>query len=95
VHALFEVAIAALKKTGVVGDPSAFVKTLSTLKLNTLVGPLDWTKGPVPNVTKTPLVGGQWRSSSSAQSGYDLVIVTNSGHKNIPTASTPEVIKAS
>ena len=30
-----------------------------------------------------------------AQSGYDLVIVTNSGHTNIPTASTPEVIKAS
>jgi branched-chain amino acid transport system substrate-binding protein len=95
VHALFEVAIATLKKAKVVGDSSAFVKTLSTLKVNTIVGPLDWSKGPVPNVTKTPLVGGQWRSSSSAQSGYDLVIVTNSGHTNIPTASTPEVIKAS
>jgi branched-chain amino acid transport system substrate-binding protein len=95
VHALFEVAIATLKKAKVVGNGSAFVKTLSTLKLNTIVGPLDWTKGPVPNVTKTPLVGGQWRASSSAQSGYDLVIVTNTGHTNIPTASSPEVIKAS
>jgi branched-chain amino acid transport system substrate-binding protein len=95
VHALFEVAIATLKKAKVVGDGSAFVKTLSTLKLNSIVGPLDWSKGPVPNVTKTPLVGGQWRASSSAQSGYDLVIVTNTGHTNIPTASTPEVIKAS
>jgi branched-chain amino acid transport system substrate-binding protein len=94
VHALFEVAIANLKRTGVVGNPSAFVKSLSTLKLATIVGPLEWGKGPVPNVTKTPLVGGQWRSSSSAKSGYDLVIVTNAGHSNIPKAGTPEAIKA-
>jgi branched-chain amino acid transport system substrate-binding protein len=95
VHALFEVAIANLKRAGVVGNPSAFVKSLSTLKLATIVGPLEWGKGPVPNVTKTPLVGGQWRASSSAKSGYDLVIVTNAGHANIPTAGTPEAIKAS
>jgi branched-chain amino acid transport system substrate-binding protein len=95
VHALFEVAIATLKKSGVVGSPSAFVKALSTLQLDTIVGPLNWAKGPVPNVTKTPLVGGQWRSSSSAKSGYDLLIVTNSGHTNIPLESTPQVITAS
>jgi branched-chain amino acid transport system substrate-binding protein len=95
VHALFEVAIANLKRAGVVGNPSAFVKSLSTLKLATIVGPLDWGKGPVPNVTKTPLVGGQWRASSSAKSGYDLVIVTNTGHSNIPRAGTPEAIQAS
>jgi branched-chain amino acid transport system substrate-binding protein len=71
------------------------VKSLSTLKLATIVGPLDWSKGPVPNVTKTPLVGGQWRSTPSAKSGYDLVIVTNEGHPNIPKGDSPEVIKAS
>jgi branched-chain amino acid transport system substrate-binding protein len=95
VHALFEVAIANLKRTGVVGNSSAFVKSLSTLKLATIVGPLEWGKGPVPNVTKTPLVGGQWRANSSAKSGYDLVIVTNTGHSNIPKGGSPEVIKAS
>jgi branched-chain amino acid transport system substrate-binding protein len=94
VHALFEVAIATLKKSGAVGNSAAFVKALSSLKLNTIVGPLNWTAGPVPNVTKTPLVGGQWRSSSSAKSGYDLLITTNVGHPNIPRASTPHAITA-
>ena len=94
VHALFEVAIATLKKSGEAHNKSAFVSALSTLKLNTIVGPLDWQGGPtrpVPNVTKTPLVGGQWRTGNT-QSGYALVVVTNNGHTNIPVASAPQVI---
>ncbi len=91
VHALFEVAIATLKSSGEAHNPSAFVSALSKLKLNTIVGPLDWQKGPVPNVTKTPLVGGQWRSGNT-QSGYALVVVTNAQHPNIPLGGKPEVI---
>ncbi|MFZ1063303.1 MAG: ABC transporter substrate-binding protein [Acidimicrobiales bacterium] len=91
VHALFEVAIATLKQSGEAHNKSAFVSALSKLKLSTIVGPLDWQTGPVPNVTKTPLVGGQWRAGNT-QSGYALVIVTNNGHPNIPVASTPQVI---
>jgi branched-chain amino acid transport system substrate-binding protein len=26
-----------------------------------IVGPIQWKKGPVPNVCTTPLVGGQWQ----------------------------------
>jgi branched-chain amino acid transport system substrate-binding protein len=91
VHALFEVAIATLKSSGQAHNPSAFVSALSKLKLNTIVGPLDWTKGPVPNVTKTPLVGGQWRAGNT-QSGYALVVVTNAQHPNIPLGGKPEAI---
>jgi branched-chain amino acid transport system substrate-binding protein len=91
VHALFEVAIATLKKSGEAHNKSAFVSALSTLKLSTIVGPLDWKTGPVPNVTKTPLVGGQWRKGNT-QSGYALVVVTNNGHTNIPLGGSPEVI---
>jgi branched-chain amino acid transport system substrate-binding protein len=94
VHALFEVAIATLKKSGQAHNKNAFVTALSTLKLNTIVGPLNWQGGatrPVPNVAKTPLVGGQWRTGNT-QSGYALVVVTNNGHTNIPVASSPEVI---
>jgi len=61
------------------------------LKVNTIVGPLNWQTGPVPNVTKTPLVGGQWRAGNT-KSGYALVIVTNNGHTNIPVASAPQAI---
>src|SRR6185503_4944827 len=56
VHALFEVAAAALTKAG--GTEKAKVAgALKTLTATTIVGSLDWTKGPVPNVAKTPLAG--------------------------------------
>ena len=54
------------------------------MKLDTVVGPLDWTSGPVPNVAKTPVVGGQWREGK--QFPYELVIVNNKRAPSIPTA---------
>src|SRR3546814_3541774 len=41
----------------------------------TVVGPIAWGKGPVKNVAKTPLVGGQWRQGGAFK--YDLVITSN------------------
>lgn len=88
-EALFEVANATVKK-------SASIKTddlkasISTLKTDTVVGPVDWTSGPVKNVAKTPLVGGQWRLQSSGK--YDLVIVSNSIAPQIPTGGKMEQI---
>ena len=55
----------------------AIAKALATLKVDSLVGTLDWGKGPVPNVAKTPLTGGQWRKGTGAFP-LDLVIVSNS-----------------
>ncbi len=59
-HALFEVAAATVKAAGG-ADRKALRDTVAKLKVETIVGPLDWTKGPVRNVAKTPLVSGQWR----------------------------------
>ena len=42
------------------------------------------------NVAKTPLVGGQWRLRDGG--GYDLVIVDNSDHPDIPTGGSMEEI---
>ena len=42
------------------------------------------------NVAKTPLVGGQWRLKDDGS--YDLVIVDNSDHPDIPTNGTMEEI---
>ena len=47
------------------------------MAVSTLVGNLDWAKGPFPNVAKTPLVGGQWRQTDGGQFPYDLVVVSN------------------
>ena len=90
-HALFEVANAALKasKSLAATDIAA---ALSTLKVSTIAGPLDWTSGPVPNVSKTPLTGAQWRQTPNGPYQYDLTIVVNPGHPNIPTGGTPEAL---
>jgi branched-chain amino acid transport system substrate-binding protein len=85
VHALFEVAVAALTKAGG-KDHQAVAGALASLKVSTIVGALDWTSGPVPNVAKTPLVGGQWRATPGGAHPFDLIIVSNSLAPQIPTA---------
>jgi len=89
-HALFEVTTAALEKTASLDDPAAITKTLSTLKVDTIIGNVDWTSGPVPNVAKTPMVGGQWRLQDDGS--YQLVLVVNGEHPDIPLGGTPEPI---
>jgi branched-chain amino acid transport system substrate-binding protein len=88
-EALFEVAVAALSKSNST-DPADIRDVVSKLKVDTIVGPIDWTSGPVPNVSKTPLVGGQWRLQDDGS--YQLVIVSNADHPDIPAGGKPEKI---
>ena len=90
-HALFEVMSAALKSSKST-DAKAIATALSKLKVNTVVGNVDWTSGPVPNVAKTPLAGGQWRANVNGHK-YDLVIVSNVAGKMIPLGGKAEAIK--
>ena len=84
-HALFELATDALKRTTNVDDPQSIVDAVKATNLNTIVGPVNWTGGgPIPNVSKTPLVGGQWGKGTTFP--FDMVIVTNKSAPNIPTA---------
>lgn len=89
VHALFEVAAAALTKAGGT-DKQAVANAMRTLRVDTIVGPLDWTSGPAPNVAKTPLVGGQWRESVGGPFPFELVIVSNAAAPEIPTGGAVE-----
>ena len=66
VHALFEVAAAALKGAGNVDDKQALANAIKGVNLDTVVGTISWSGGPVPNVAKTPLVGGQWRKATAS-----------------------------
>ena len=80
-HALFEVVADVIKRAEDLSDPSAIVKSIASTKLDTIVGTVDWSKGPINNVTKTPLVAGQWQRENGQ---YDLKIVANSSAPNIP-----------
>ena len=48
---------------------------------NSVVGPINWSGKPVKNVSKTPLVAGQWRKT---EKGFELVICENSTAPSIP-----------
>lgn len=80
VHALFEVVIDTLKRTKDINDPKSIVQAIAATKLDTIVGPVNW-PGPVKNVSKTPLVAGQWVKKDK---GYDLVITANKNAPSIP-----------
>src|SRR5690606_41915741 len=73
-HALFEVAAAALVKAGST-DKAAIAQALATLRVDTVVGTVDWTAGPAPNIATTPLAGGEWREAIGSPFPYEVVIV--------------------
>jgi branched-chain amino acid transport system substrate-binding protein len=92
VHALFEVAADVLKRTPNLDDKAAIAAAIKATNLQTIVGPLSWAKGPVPNVAKTPLVGGQWGRGSGFP--FDITIVSNKTAPQIPTGGKLRPIKA-
>ncbi len=92
VHALFEVAVDALKRTTNIEDKAAIRMRSRRRTWRPIVGPIAWTGKPFPNVAKTPLVGGQWVKGTAFP--YDLVIVSNTDHTDIPTGGTMQPITA-
>lgn len=90
VHALFEVATDALKRVTDIEDKAAIVASIKATSLDTIVGNISWASGPVPNVAKTPLVGGQWVKGSKFP--FDLVITSNETAPNIPTDGMTQVM---
>jgi len=95
VHAMFEVAVDALKRSADVDDGAANVQAIAETNLDTVVGHLAWDGANLPpfaqkNVAKTPLVGGQWRLRGGGK--YDIVIVDNQTFPDIPAGGTMEPI---
>ena len=70
-HALFEVVKDVVSRAADLDDPMAIVDAIKTTNMSTIVGDVNFGAGPVPNVTKTPLVAGQWQKSGDAM---ELVI---------------------
>jgi branched-chain amino acid transport system substrate-binding protein len=83
-HALFEIAANALSRTGDVDDKDEIAAAIKATNLDTIVGRVRWRGGPVPNVAKTKLVGGQWRKGKRYK--YELVIVENKAEPRVRRA---------
>ena len=80
-HALFEVVADVVARAEDLDDPAAIIKSIAETKLDTIVGTVDWSNGPINNVTKTPLVAGQWQREGD---NLDLKIVANANAPEIP-----------
>jgi branched-chain amino acid transport system substrate-binding protein len=95
VHSLFEVASNVMGRVSDVTDADAVAAAIAATDLDTMVGKIAWKGEGVPpfaaaNVTKTPLVGGQWRRKDDGT--FDLVIVDNQTAPAIPTGGTMEAL---
>ena len=80
-HALFEVAIDVLKRAKSLDDPKSILQAITTTDYASIVGPVKWGGQPVKNVTKTPLVAGQWQRRDGK---FDLVVTQNETAPQIP-----------
>lgn len=95
VHSLFEVASNVMGRVSDVTDADAVAAAIAATDLDTMVGKIAWNGEGVPdfakqNVTKTPLVGGQWRRKEDGT--FDLVIVDNQTAPAIPTGGKMEAL---
>jgi branched-chain amino acid transport system substrate-binding protein len=85
-HALFEVAADTFKRAKST-KPADLRDAIAATDMDTIVGHVKWGgPGPFKNVSKTPLVLGQWVKGSKFK--YDLVIVNNELAKKIPTGGS-------
>jgi branched-chain amino acid transport system substrate-binding protein len=88
-HSLLEVPIAALQKARSL-DTAAIRDAVRDSPVATIVGPIDFKRGPFPNTAETKCVIGQWRKGRKWP--LELVIVDNSAAPNVPVGGRPELI---
>ena len=88
-HALFEVVADVVARAEDLEDPGAILAAIAATDMGTIVGPVNWANGPINNVTKTPLVAGQWQREGDA---FDLKIVANSAAPEIPLTGSLKLL---
>jgi branched-chain amino acid transport system substrate-binding protein len=82
--ALFDVAVAALKKSGNPKNKAAVSNAMRKLNVATPLGQLNWGKFPIPNVVNTPIIGDQWVKATSGKFKLDLPITEHADDKRVP-----------
>lgn len=88
-HALFEVVANVIGRAQDLDDPEAVTTAIKETDMSTIVGDVNWSTGPVPNVSKTPLVSGQWQKSGD---GVALVITNNKHAPQIPVGGELQLL---
>ena len=85
---LFDAGFAALKNSGAPNDKSAVAKALAALKTITMVGTVDFTSGPFPNVSPSSIIGTQWiKAKPGSKYKFDMVITENANDRKVPVSA--------
>jgi branched-chain amino acid transport system substrate-binding protein len=83
--ALLDAGFAALESSGNPKSKADVAKAMSMLKVVTPVGPIDFTKGPVPNVSATPIIGSQWvKAKPGSKFKLALPLTEHADDPNVP-----------
>ncbi len=83
--AVFDAGFAALKASSDPTSKPAVAKALSTLKTVTINGLVDFTSGPVPNVSPGPIIGTQWlKAKAGSRFTLDYPVTENATDPNVP-----------
>jgi len=90
-HAGFEVLCDVLRRTKNVSDPKSIRDAIRATNYQSIVGPVQWTGKPMPNVSATPLVGGQWKAAGGNK--FNLVVVNSKQAPQIPVGGAFDLIK--
>ncbi|MBP1852084.1 ABC transporter substrate-binding protein [Rhizobium halophytocola] len=90
-HSLFEIVLDTLKRTENPDDKASIRDALKATKYKSIVGEIDFSKGPFPNTALTPLVIGQW--TKGGKYPLELVIVDNTTTPEVPVNAEPTLIQ--
>ena len=79
---------AALKASDDPTGKARVANALATLKTVTINGPVDFTSGPVPNVSPGPIIGTQWvKSPAGSRFPLDYPVTENATDPNVPISA--------
>ncbi|MCJ9690817.1 ABC transporter substrate-binding protein (plasmid) [Rhizobium leguminosarum] len=86
--ALLDAGFDALRASTDVKSKEAVAKAISTLKTTTIAGKVDFTSGPVANVSPGPIIGTQWvKAPEGSKFALDYVVTENATDPNVPVGA--------
>ena len=85
--ALFDAATSAIATATDPKDKVALAGAIGKLNITSTIGKIDFTSGPFPNVSPSPIIGGQWVADPSGKFKVDFVLVEHATDPNVPIAA--------
>jgi len=85
---LLDAGFAALSAAADPRSKALVAKALAGLKTTTIGGAVDFTSGPVPNVSAGPIIGTQWvKAPAGSKYKLDYVVTENATDPNVPVGA--------